>query len=64
MSTFVERHFVEELEKNPEYQKKEYEKALKQTFIKMDELMLTEAGKKEIIAIQKEMRDKDNGPKY
>jgi hypothetical protein len=64
VSTFVERHFVEELEKSTEYQKKEYEKALKQTFIKMDELMLTEAGKKEIIAIQKEMRDKDNGPKY
>lgn len=53
MSTFVERHFVEELEKSTEYQKKDYEKALKQTFIKMDELMLTEAGKKEIIAIQK-----------
>lgn len=26
--------------------------------------MLTEAGKKEIVAIQKQMRDKDNGPKY
>jgi hypothetical protein len=46
VSTFVNRHFVEELEKNASYQKKEYEKALKETFVKMDELMLTEAGKK------------------
>lgn len=30
----------------------------------MDELLLTEAGKKEIVEIQKQMRDKDNGPKY
>lgn len=26
--------------------------------------MLTEAGKKQIVSIQKQMRDKDNGPKY
>lgn len=30
----------------------------------MDELIIAEAGKKEILSIQKEMREKDNGPKY
>lgn len=30
----------------------------------MDEMLLTQAGKTEIVAIQKEMKDKDNGPKY
>ena len=30
----------------------------------MDQLLKTEAGKTEIIAIQKQMREKDNGPKY
>lgn len=64
VSTFVERHFIEELEKNANYQKKDYEKALRETFIKMDDLLMSEAGKKQIIAIQKQMREKDNGPKY
>jgi serine/threonine protein phosphatase PrpC len=32
--------------------------------MKMDELLLAAAGKSEITAIQKEMREKDNGPKY
>lgn len=29
----------------------------------MDDMMLTEAGKKEIVAIQKQMCEKENGPK-
>lgn len=53
VSTFVERHFVEELEKNPNYNKKDYEKALRETFIKMDDILISEAGKREIVAIQK-----------
>jgi hypothetical protein len=55
---------MQELEANKNYQNKDYEKALKETFLKMDELLLTEAGKREIVSIQKEMRDKDNGSKY
>jgi serine/threonine protein phosphatase PrpC len=30
----------------------------------MDEMLLTQAGKTEVVGIQKEMKDKDNGPKY
>jgi hypothetical protein len=32
--------------------------------MKMDVLLASPGGKEEIIKIQKEMRDKDNGPKY
>lgn len=32
--------------------------------MKMDVLLASEEGKKEIVTIQKEMREKDNGPKY
>lgn len=46
VAVFVERHFRIELEANKNYQNKEYEKALKETFLKMDQLLLTEAGKK------------------
>lgn len=64
MSTFVERHFVKELEANPNFKKADYEKALRETFMKMDVLLLTPEGKKEVSEIQAEMRKKDNGPKY
>lgn len=32
--------------------------------MKMDVLLASEAGKKEILDIQRKMREKDNGPKY
>ena len=64
VSVYVGRHFVEELEKNKAYQNKEYEKALKETFLRLDDMIASEAGKKEIISIQKEQRQRQNGPKY
>ena len=64
MSTFVERHFVKELEANDNYKKELFKDALKETFLKMDVLLSSTEGKKEISEIQKEMREKDNGPKY
>lgn len=60
----MERHFVEELEKNKNYKNKNYEAALKETFLRMDELLATPEGKKEVTAIQLEMRKKDNAPSY
>lgn len=45
MSTFVERHFVDELEANPNYKSMKYEQALKETFMRMDELIFSQAGK-------------------
>ena len=44
--------------------KKNYEQALKETFLRMDEMLKTNEGKTEIIKIQKELREKENGPKY
>jgi hypothetical protein len=38
--------------------------ALRETFMKMDVMLAATDGKAEITKIQKEMRDKDNGPKY
>jgi protein phosphatase 1G len=53
VSTFVERHFIEELESNPNYQKANFEQALRETFLKMDVLLASPSGKEEIIKIQK-----------
>ena len=45
MSTFVERHFSKELKDNENFKTGNFEKALKETFLRMDELILTEKGK-------------------
>jgi protein phosphatase 1G len=36
VSAFVERHFIEELERNKNFKSKNYESALKETFLRMD----------------------------
>lgn len=56
VSTFVERHFITELQNNPNYAKQNYEQALKQTFLKMDTLIFSKEGKEEIVRIQKQMK--------
>lgn len=63
-AAFVERHFAKELQDNANFKQGNYEKALKETFLKMDELLSTQAGKNEIVQIQKDMRQKQNGPSY
>lgn len=52
VARFVERHFVEELLKNQSFKKGEYENALTENFLKMDELIQTTEGKKELMAIK------------
>lgn len=52
-AVFVERHFSKELLANSNFKQGNYEAALKETFLKMDELLQTEAGRKEIVSIQK-----------
>lgn len=44
--------------------KRHYEQSLKETFLRMDEMLKSNDGKHEIVKIQKEMKEKDNGPKY
>lgn len=45
---FVERHFVQELERNSNFRSGRYEKALTENFLRMDTLLLTPAGSQEL----------------
>lgn len=48
VSIFVEERFCDELVRLDEYKNKEYGAALKKCFIRMDEILLTDAGKARI----------------
>jgi protein phosphatase 1G len=48
VALFVKKHMVPELTKLATFKSKQYHKALEEIFFKMDEMMLTPAGKKEI----------------
>lgn len=52
VAKFVERHFIEELQKNAAFKAKDFEKALYETFLKMDELIMTPAGQKEVLSLK------------
>lgn len=49
VADFCHRHFATELKKSPFYAKGSYPEALKATFFKMDELMQTPEGRKELV---------------
>ena len=53
VSQFVKNHFIEELEQNENFKNNKIKEALKETFIKMDELMKTPEGKNELKEISK-----------
>ena len=61
IAIFVERHFCEALKNNKNFEEENYEEALKETFLKMDELIESSDGQKEIAKIQEEMQAKGNG---
>jgi protein phosphatase 1G len=48
VSAFVEKHFIAELHSNPNFGLLRFEEALTETFLKMDELMRTPEGQKEV----------------
>lgn len=52
VALFVEKHFIEELLKNKNFKEQKYEDALKETFLKMDELLLLPEGQKELNQIK------------
>ncbi|CAD8157051.1 unnamed protein product [Paramecium octaurelia] len=52
VAQFVEKHFIEELQKNKNFKDQKFEDALRETFLKMDELLLTPEGQKEINQIK------------
>mmetsp|Transcript_32297 Transcript_32297/g.55863 ORF Transcript_32297/g.55863 Transcript_32297/m.55863 type:complete len:295 (+) Transcript_32297:2424-3308(+) len=51
---FVERHFIQELERNSNYRGGRYEKALTENFLYMDSLLLTPAGSQELKSLMNE----------
>ena len=54
VALFVGKNFVKSLLENESFKKKDYEKALIETFLRMDELLLSPSGKKELNAIRAE----------
>jgi protein phosphatase 1G len=52
VSAYVEKHFLAELQKNQAFQQQKFEDALVQTFMKMDELMRTPEGNKEVLSLK------------
>jgi len=48
VAKFCEVHFGEQLKKNANFEAGDYEKALKETFLKMDEMLVTPEGRAEI----------------
>lgn len=60
VAEFVSRHLIQELRNNTEFLKKNYEESLKMTFLKMDELLNTEEGKKELQRIKSGSDSKDS----
>ena len=54
VAAYASKHIPQELLKNPEYAAGNYEKALTQTFLKIDAMLDTEGGKQEILELYKE----------
>ena len=48
VAKYCERNFLKMLQANEDFQKGEYEKALKTTFVGIDRQLLTKEGKKEL----------------
>ena len=59
VAAFCEKHFVEELQKNKEFPNGDVKKALTETFLRMDELLQTPEGRREL----SQLRD-DDGEAY
>jgi len=60
VARFVERHFTEELLKNASFKAGNYGEALTETFLRIDELLLTNDGKRELAAIKSGDEDGKN----
>ena len=57
VAEFVSRHFCVELLNSRAYKEGNFEQALKETFLRMDELLRTTEGLKEVIRIAKDLPD-------
>lgn len=54
VAEFCARHFEAALKANPHYQTLNFELALQETFLRMDEMLMTTEGKAEIAEINKQ----------
>lgn len=57
---FVERHFCQELLQNRNFQTNRFEVALQENFLRMDQLLLTKEGQRELVRIQRDLPDSYN----
>eukprot|EP00830_Metopus_es_P009425 TRINITY_DN1908_c0_g3_i3.p1 TRINITY_DN1908_c0_g3~~TRINITY_DN1908_c0_g3_i3.p1 ORF type:complete len:382 (+),score=62.13 TRINITY_DN1908_c0_g3_i3:98-1147(+) len=57
IAEFARLHFPEELLKNPDYIAGRFKEALSATFLKIDAILSTEAGKKEVNALTEKFKD-------
>ena len=64
VAEFVKDHFVNELISNENYENENYEDALRETFIKMDELMKTKEGDEKLKKYTKKEEDSSNFNAY
>lgn len=51
---YAEKYFAQQLQLNANFKKGRYEEAMRETFQKMDEMMKTPEGEKEVKAIKKQ----------
>jgi protein phosphatase 1G len=51
VALYVKKHFIPELKKLESFKKKDYRKALEEVFLKMDVVMLSKEGQKELTKI-------------
>jgi len=52
VAKYVAEHFIEELKKNENFKKGQYQLALEESFLRMDDMLNTEEGKKELNRIK------------
>lgn len=57
---YAEKHFAQQLQANSNFAKHRYEDALSETFQKIDDMLRTPEGEKELKAIKKSQIDKQN----
>lgn len=53
MALYVKKHFIKMLTNLPSFKSRNYRLALEEVFFKIDEVMLTDAGMKELLKMTK-----------
>ena len=64
MALYVKKHYPKLLKSLPNFQNKMYKEALEESFLKIDEMMLTEQGQRDLIKIGKNQSGDDGYYSY